>query len=111
MGVIVSVGVANRGEWGVPVTPDPNARTEAPTPQVNRGGGTPALLSAQSESYTYNEIGLLVGINADYYDAEYTYNPDGLRHSKTVNNEKRVHVWDGMSMVGETVDNAAPMGR
>ena len=36
------------------------------------------------------------------------YSPDGLRHSKTVNNEKRVHVWDGMSMVGESVDNSAP---
>ena len=100
-------------------TPDPNVRTETPTPEPGRGDPTPeptetpdpdapVLLSTQSESYTYNEIGLLVGINADYYDAEYTYNPDGLRHSKTVNSETRVHIWDGMSIAGESVDNGNP---
>jgi len=100
-------------------TPDPNARTETPTPEPGRGDPTPEptetpdpdapeLLSSLTESYSYNEVGLLVGINADYYDAEYTYNPDGLRHSKTVNNEKRVHIWDGMSIIGESVDNGSP---
>jgi len=57
------------------------------------------------ERYTYNKLNQLIAVEADGHLATYTYNPNGLRHSKNADSEKRVHIWDGANIIAETGGN------
>ena len=59
--------------------------------------------TAETESmfYTYNNFNQLTKIVKGSQTASYTYNPNGLRASKTVSGVKTSHIWDGQNMVGE----------
>ena len=50
----------------------------------------------------YNGFNQLIKTETGSTTAEYTYNADGLRTSKTVNGVKTNHVWDGDQIVLET---------
>ena len=55
-------------------------------------GGSPSIgFGGGYELYEYNELGQLVRVSVDGGEATYTYNPNGLRHSKEVDTDKRVH--------------------
>ena len=45
--------------------------------------------------------------NSGNVEARYTYRPDGLRLSKTVNNNRTTHIWDGANIVAELDNNNA----
>jgi len=44
------------------------------------------------------------GTSGGSYTIDYTYRPDGLRHSKTVDGVKTTHIWNGANIVLE-LDN------
>lgn len=48
-----------------------------------------------SEVYQYDGFDRLVGVQNSSGSSIYTYRPDGLRLSKTVNGETTTHVWEG----------------
>ena len=56
-------------------------------------GGTGAVL------YEYDGYNRQTRVRSSDSDAEYTYRPDGLRHSKTVDGVTTTHVWDGQNIV------------
>ncbi len=51
--------------------------------------------------YTYNGFGEMTGIQEGGTTAFYTYSPDGLRVSKTVNGETTTHILDGANVVAD----------
>ena len=51
--------------------------------------------------YTYNGFGEMTGMKDGGTTAAYTYNPDGLRVSKTVNGETTTHILDGANVVAD----------
>ena len=53
------------------------------------------------EEFTYNGFGQMTGAIVDDKKAEYAYNPDGLRISKTVNGETTKHILDGANVVAD----------
>ena len=50
----------------------------------------------------YNSRNQLISVQDGGITATYTYGPDGLRLSKTVNGETTTHIWDGSELVAET---------
>ena len=54
-----------------------------------------------SAMYTYNNFNQLMGVTKGSESFSYTYNPNGLRASKTVGGVTTNHIWDGQNMVGE----------
>lgn len=57
--------------------------------------------SAGIAFYEYDGFNRLVGVTEGAITASYTYNGDGLRTSKTVNNVTVIHVWDGQHIAME----------
>ena len=62
-------------------------------------GGT-----GKDEGYTYefdeyDAFNRLARVDNEKSVAEYSYKPDGMRLSKTVNGEKTTHIWDGANIV------------
>ena len=53
------------------------------------------------EQYAYNGFGQLTHAAVNDKLAEYAYNPDGLRVSKTVNGETTTHILDGANVVAD----------
>ena len=58
-----------------------------------------------AEVFTYDVLNRLVRAELDGVDAEYTYRPDGLRITKTVNGETTQHIWDGMNLIADVTDD------
>ena len=64
----------------------------------------------QLEINEYDAFNRLVKVTTNTAVAEYDYKADGLRYSKTVDGQERVHVWDGANIVleadetGSTID-------
>jgi len=64
----------------------------------------------QLEINEYDAFNRLVKVTTNTAVAEYEYKADGLRYSKTVDGQERVHVWDGANIVleadetGSTID-------
>ena len=51
--------------------------------------------------YGYDGFNKQVFVREGETTSTYTYRPDGLRHSKTVNEETTTHIWDGSYIVGD----------
>ncbi|MBN1622729.1 MAG: hypothetical protein JXN10_07385, partial [Clostridia bacterium] len=49
----------------------------------------------------YNGFNQLIKTNTGNIRAEYTYNADGLRTTKTVNGAKTRHIWSGANIIFE----------
>jgi RHS repeat-associated protein len=62
--------------------------------QLTRKKGNTVL-----EASTYDALDRLTQVTKDGITTNYTYRPDDLRHSKTVNGQKTTHVWDGSNIV------------
>jgi len=63
-----------------------------------------AGVEEESSGITFNEydgFNRLVKVTAGDITADYQYNGDGLRTSKTVNDIEILHVWDGQQIVLE----------
>ena len=58
-----------------------------------------------SETSVYNGFNQLVSVSNDNVDAEYTYAPSGLRHTKTVDNDQIYYVYDGDNVIAELYDD------
>ena len=54
------------------------------------------------ETFEYDSINRLVKAQGNGYTAEYTYGPDGLRESKTLNGDVTKYIYNGGSIVAET---------
>jgi len=54
-----------------------------------------------TEFYSYNSFNQLIRINIDNDLISYDYRPDGLRYSKTIDNDTITHLWNGSSMVAD----------
>ena len=67
---------------------------------VNFSGST----QSGAAYFTYDVFNRLTGVMSAEVEAQYTYRPDGLRLSKTVNGVRTTHIWDGANMVAE-LDN------
>jgi RHS repeat-associated protein len=65
-------------------------------------GGSMASGSNEAEVSTYDGFNRLVQTVNHGMTANYSYRPDDLRHSKTVNGAKTTHIWDGSNIVMET---------
>jgi len=51
-------------------------------------------------NYAYDGFNRLIGVtDSTGLSAQYTYRPDGLRASKTVNGVRTAHVWNGQNLV------------
>jgi len=55
--------------------------------------------------YTYNALDEQTGVTGEDLTATYTYYPDGLRKTKTVNGVTTTYMWDEDRLVSETVGN------
>ena len=55
----------------------------------------------QAKENTYNVWNQLVAVKTGATAASYTYGPDGLRQSKTVNGQTTTHIWDGDELAAE----------
>ena len=58
----------------------------------------------KTETYTYTAFGELKTAKEDNFFAEYYYGADGFRSGKKVNGVSTGYVYDGMYIVGESVD-------
>jgi RHS repeat-associated protein len=63
--------------------------------------------NAETAYYSYDGYNRLCGYIDDDTVSEYTYNLDGLRESKTVNNIKTRYVYDGANIIGEITEENA----
>jgi RHS repeat-associated protein len=59
----------------------------------------------ETEIDTYNARGQLVSAYLAGQTAVYTYRPDGLRASKTVEGETVTHVWDGANIIADVTED------
>ena len=64
--------------------------------------------NSSTEMRTYDVFNRLKSEFSGFGAAEYTYQPDNLRLSKTVNGDKTTHIWDGQDIVAE-MDDAGVM--
>jgi RHS repeat-associated protein len=88
------------GEYTTTYTYDANGA------QLSRIGSTPPELltltsQPETEIDTYNARGQLVSAYLAGQTAVYTYRPDGLRATKTVEGETTKHVWDGANIIAD----------
>jgi len=61
-------------------------------------------VTSDKSSVSLNQYDLynrLTGISQDAHEISYTYNPDGLRHSKTVDGNTTTHIWNGTQISAE----------
>ena len=49
----------------------------------------------------YNLMGQVTRVNTDKAEVSYSYTVNGLRKSKTVNNETTNFIWNGQNMIAE----------
>jgi YD repeat-containing protein len=75
------------------------AGTTAPSLFVYLMGEPTISNNYDAEASTYDVFNRLVQIKKDGQTVNYTYRPDDLRHSKTVNGVKTTHIWDGGNIV------------
>ena len=61
-------------------------------------------IHSKTETYTYTAFGELKTAEVDNFFAEYYYGADGFRSGKKVNGVSTGYVYDGMYIVGESVD-------
>ena len=61
-------------------------------------------IHSKTETYTYTAFGELKTAEGDNFFAEYRYGADGFRSGKKVNGVSTGYVYDGMYIVGESVD-------
>ncbi len=61
-------------------------------------------IHSKTETYTYTAFGELKTAEGDNFFAEYYYGADGFRSGKKVNGVSTGYVYDGMYIVGESVD-------
>ena len=61
-------------------------------------------IHSKTETYTYTAFGELKTAEGDNFFAEYCYGADGFRSGKKVNGVSTGYVYDGMYIVGESVD-------
>jgi len=59
------------------------------------------LTAGEIEQYEYNAIDQLIASSVDGVSATYTYQPDGLRLTKTAGANTTQFVWDGMNLALE----------
>ena len=84
---------------------DPNGNQIAKTGEsqgaaASQSGG-PAF-GGPYELSSYNALGQLTSVETNDHLSVYSYNPNGLRHSKKADGETRVHIWDGANIIAET---------
>ena len=72
---------------------------------------TSKTVSGQTTGYTYDGFGRMTGVTGPGVSASYTYQPDGLRRSKTVGTEKTAHIWDGDKVCGEITNDTTYRSR
>ena len=96
-------------------TYDGNGNLISKMPQrISRNGGSESMTLSllgetasmqldymEVEQYAYNGFGQLTQAVVNDKLAEYAYNPDGLRVSKTVNGETTTHILDGANVVAD----------
>jgi RHS repeat-associated protein len=92
------------GEYVTAYTYDANGA------QLSRIGSTPPELltlttQPETEIDTYNARGQLVSAYLAGQNVVYTYRPDGLRATKTVEGETVTHVWDGANIIADVTDD------
>lgn len=66
------------------------------------GIGIVGVDNTGAKLYEYDSRNRLVKAIGDLGTAEYGYNADGLRKSKTVNGTTTGYIWNGMNMIAET---------
>ncbi len=64
-----------------------------------------------AELYSYDGFDRMIGVQNASGSSIYTYKPDGLRCSKTVNGVKTTHVWEGKNISLELDGNNAVVNR
>jgi RHS repeat-associated protein len=88
------------GEYTTTYTYDANGA------QLSRIGSTPPELltlttQPETEIDTYNARGQLVSAYLAGQNVVYTYRPDGLRATKTVEGATTTHIWDGANIIAD----------
>jgi len=88
---------------------DPNGNLTAKTTDTfsaqGNGSSSISFEGVGTEFYLYNSFNQLVSINIDNDLISYDYRPDGLRYSKTLDDNIVVHLWNGSSIVADLVNN------
>ncbi|WP_027399036.1 RHS repeat-associated core domain-containing protein [Anaerovorax odorimutans] len=64
-----------------------------------------------AELYSYDGFDRMTGVQNSKGRSSYTYRPDGLRLSKTVNGEKTTQVWEGQDITLELNENDEVINR
>ena len=77
------------------------------------GGYLPYEEIADSGGMSLNAMSIQStgGTSGGSYTIDYTYRPDGLRHSKTVDGVKTTHIWNGANIVLELDDGGNVIDR